>query len=311
VSLLDLSIVIVNWNTRDLLEGCLRSVFDNADGLDVEVFVVDNASTDGSAGMVAREFPDARLIVNAENLGFARANNQAISMSAGRLVMLLNPDTVVLPGALSKLMVFLDDTPDAGAVAPKLYNPDGSLQYSLRRFPGTLTAFTENPVLRDVPIIKGAAECARLAGWEHNVAAPVEQPMGAALMVRSEVIDKVGLLDERYHMFFEDVDWCYQIKRAGWKIYYVPEAGITHYGGQSAAKRADVGDRFYESLMMYYRKNFGLWKVLEARVVMFAVGAVVVALSFVINDGVVVRKAIAHMVRNATVRASSGGRSAG
>jgi len=311
VRLLDLSIVIVNWNTCDLLEGCLRSVLDNSDGLDIEVFVVDNASTDGSAGMVAKEFPEARLIVNTENLGFARANNQAISMSAGRAVMLLNPDTVVHPGAFGRLLGFLDNTPDAGAAAPKLYNPDGSLQYSLRRFPGTLTAFTENPVLRDVPIIRGATERARLASWAHTETAPVDQPMGAALMVRREVIDMVGFLDERYHMFFEDVDWCYQIKKAGWKIYYVPDVGITHYGGRSAAKRADVGDRFYESLMMYYRKNFGLWKVIKARGVMLAVGAVIVAFSFAMKDGVVIRKAIAHMVRNATVEASSGGRSSG
>lgn len=228
-----LSVVIVSWNTRDLLRRCLATLRDELAGIDSEVFVVDNNSADGSARMVEAEHGWVELIANEDNLGFARANNQAIKRSSGRFLLLLNPDTEVVPGAIRVLLDFLEAHGEAGVVAPQLINPDGSIQRSCRQFPtftgmlyelvGLSRLFPNDPRFRQY----------KMLDWNHDDEREVDQPEGACLLLRRSVIDAVGLLDEGFFMLFEEVDWCYRIKQAGWQIWFTPRARIVHHYGQS------------------------------------------------------------------------------
>lgn len=230
---LDLSIIIVNYNTRELLKACLRSVFAETDGLDFEVFVVDNSSSDGSAKMVKNLFPRVHLIQNSRNLGFAEANNQAILKSQGRYVLLLNPDTVILSKALAKLVWFMDIHPDAGAAGCMLLNPGGSIQYSMRNFPTFLNQLSECFFLhRLFPRVAffGEMVC-DLERYEQTRI--VDWVSGAALIVRKEAISQIGLLDESFFLYSEEKDWCYRAWQVGWKIYYYPEAQFIHHHGES------------------------------------------------------------------------------
>ncbi len=254
---IDLSICLVNWNTKDLLQQCIESIFKHHGQLNIEVFVIDNASSDGSARMVKNQFPDVHLIENGTNQGFAKANNQGIQRSIGRYILLLNPDTIVLPGALPMMVAFLEQHSEAGAVAARLLNSDYSLQYSLREFPTMLTPFTENTILHDVPFMRKYAEKSRLKHWDHGTLREVDQPAGAAFMVKRSVIETLGDLNSIYHMFFEDVDLCFRIKKNGWKIFYLPSAQIVHHGGQSVKKRQNIGDEFYKSMLQYFRVHYG------------------------------------------------------
>ncbi len=256
-----LSVIILNWNGRDLLRNCLRSVQDNISMFqrfnvstfqrsNVETFVVDNASSDGSAEMVRAEFGDVRLIVNAENLGFARANNVGIRASRGRYVLLLNNDAVALPGALAGLTAFMEVHGDAGAVGPRLLCPDGSLQpYAFGGDPtiGYLVRRGVNRLLCGRP----------LHDWATGVVQPVDWVSGACLMVRREAIAQAGLLDEAFFMYFEDNDWCLRIRQAGWRVYYNPQVAIIHIGGQSLARNPAARRAYRESLRHFYRKHYG------------------------------------------------------
>ncbi len=253
----DISICLVNWNTKDMLRDCLQSIDQHKDDLQIEVFVIDNASNDGSGDMVKTEFPNVYLIENNTNRGFAQANNQGIHQSSGRHIFLLNPDTVILPGALTAMVRFLDTHPQAGAVAARLFNTDGTLQYSLRHFPNFLTPFTENTNLAHIPGIHCYSRRSRMMTWSHETVREVEQPAGAALMIKRACIETLGSLNSCYHMFFEDVDICYRIRENGWKIYYLPEARIIHHGGQSVKKRKDMGLQFYRSLIKFFRIHRG------------------------------------------------------
>lgn len=248
-----LSIIILNWNGCDLLRDCLRSVQDNVrmfQPADVETFVVDNASTDGSVEMVRAAFREVRLIVNAENLGFARANNVGIVASRGRYALLLNNDTVVPTGALAGLVAFMEAHPDAGAVGPQLLGPDGAAQpYAFGGDPtlGYLLRRGINRLLFGRP----------LHDWATNVIQPVDWVSGACLLVRRAAIDRAGLLDEQIFMYFEDNDWCLRIRRAGWRVYYDPQIAITHIGGQSLAHNPAARRAYYESLRYFYAKHYG------------------------------------------------------
>jgi GT2 family glycosyltransferase len=253
--MIDLSIIIVNWNTKDLLAQCLQSVYDTIRSLDFEIIVVDNASADGSPEMVCERFPQVRLIKNRENVGFARANNQAIRESRGGYLLLLNSDTVVLPEALSQMVDFMDCHPDGGAIGPKLINPDGSFQASYADFPTLLTE---------------SLQAFGLAKWLYGpyypsppprpdeLARTVDWVAGACLMVRREVADAVGLLDEGYWMYTEETDWCYRIDQAGWNVYYLPESKIVHFGGASSSKRRpEMVAQLYRSKLHFFGKYRG------------------------------------------------------
>jgi len=256
--MIDVSIIIVNWNARDLLSECLAHLHPAIDELSAEVFVVDNASQDGSAAMVKEEFSWVRLIENAENIGFARANNQAIKLSAGQYILLLNNDAFVRPDTVVQMLSFMQAHPEAGMSGCKLFFPDGALQYSCSSFP---TLFTE---LCGALYLDRLFPRSRLFGkylmtyWGHNDVREVDAVLGACMLVRRRAIDQVGLMDEKFFMYSEEVDWCYRFKKAGWKVYYVPHAQAIHIWGGSS-KQVEVGMfvQMYRSRVAFFQKHYG------------------------------------------------------
>ena len=256
--MIDLSISIVSWNTKSHLRDCLRSVRARVEGLTYEGFVVDNASTDGSPEMVGKEFPDVQLIANEQNRGFAAANNQALRLAQGRYVILLNPDTLVHRGALETMVRFMDGHPEAGAVGCRLLNGDGTLQRSTRRMPTFTTMLYDNTLLgkfayfrRKVKDFKGKAS---------EEVEEVDATSGAALMIRRSLLDEIGLMDEGYFMFLEEVDLCRRIWAKGFRVYVVPQAVITHLGGESRRQHPEIRLIVQRSLMRYFLKYEGTIK---------------------------------------------------
>ncbi len=254
-----LSIIVVNWNTRGLLEQCLYTLERGTpDGDQVELFVVDNASTDGSGEMVAGRFEWAHLITNEENVGFARANNQAILQSRGKYVLLLNSDTEVRPGAVQRLLAFMEGRPQAGAAGARLLNTDGSLQPSCHPM---LTPEREfwRLIFLDRLAPRATYEMER---WDIDRPRPVDVIKGACLLLRREALDEVGLLDEGYFMYTEEVDLCYRLAAAGWERWWVPQAEVVHYGAASARQAAqEMYVHLYRSKVHFYRKFGGAQRV--------------------------------------------------
>jgi N-acetylglucosaminyl-diphospho-decaprenol L-rhamnosyltransferase len=252
-----LSIVIVSWNTRDLLARCLESVLEDsraAQVAEMELFVVDNASVDGSSEMVRERFPEVRLIESQRNLGFARANNLAIRQCTGRYVLLLNPDTEVRPGALAALLRFMEECPEAGAAGARLLNPDGSLQPSCDRSP---TLSRELWRLLHLDALWPYAVY-RMHGWSRDAARAVDAACGACLILRREALREVGLLDEDYFIYSEEVDLCRRLRQSRWQIFWVPWASVVHYGGQSTRQAASAMFlRLYQGKVLYFRKSRG------------------------------------------------------
>ncbi len=249
-------IVIVSWNTKDLLRDCLRSVFlelANAQ-LMAKVFVVDNNSADGSAQMVREDFPNVKLIANSENLGFAAANNQVLLHYPAPFYLILNPDTEVLPGAFQTLLKFMESHPKAGIVAPQLLNSDRSIQRSCRSFP-TISGMTF--ALLGLKSFRGKKIGNYLMlDFDHKSTSQVDQPEGACLLVRSEIVEKLDAFDERFFMLFEEVDWCYRIKQAGYEIWFNPEAKIIHHYGQSIKQvKAKMIYYSHRSFYLYITKH--------------------------------------------------------
>ncbi len=232
--IVDLSIVIVNWNSVAYLRKCLASVCANVGGLTFEVIVVDNASYDGCGEVLAREFPRVRFIQSAQNLGFARANNLGFEQSSGRNVLFLNPDTEVVGPALERLRSVLDSDPRAVIVGPKLLNSDGSIQAScVQRFPTVLNQ------LLDVDLLRAKFPHAALWGMEPlwtdaPEPAEVEVIPGACLMVKRDAFQRAGMFNSRYFMYAEDVDLCFEVKKLGWKVCYSGRAVVVHHGGVSS-----------------------------------------------------------------------------
>jgi len=253
---MDLSIIIVNWNTQDILLQCLESV--EADlavsELATEVIVVDNASTDNSVKLVKEKFPWVDLIENSENVGFAAANNQAIEQSSGRYVLLLNSDTEVKPRALQILYNYLDAHPQAGAAGSQLLNPDGTLQTSCYPFP-TLSRELWRLLHLDVLWSYGVYH---MANWDTESPREVEVIQGASLLLRRAALDQVGLLDDRYFMYTEEVDLCYRLHQGGWQLYWVPKSKVVHYGGQSTKQvPTKMFLCLYQSKLIFLRKHYG------------------------------------------------------
>ena len=270
--MLDLSIIIVSWNVKELLQRCLESIFQHPpSGLQFEVIVVDNASTDGSAAMVRDGFPQVQLLVNDENLGFTAANNQAIARSRGRYVLLLNPDTEVLGDAPATIVGYMDAHPEVGALGPQLLNPDGSIQSSRRRFPTMATAFLESTILQrwfpDNPVLRRYYMLDRPDDRTQGV----DWAVGAALLVRKEAIEQVGPLDEGFFMYSEELDWCHRIKAQGWKVVYLPTAKVVHHGAQSSEQVKPFQHiQFQRSKVRYFRKHHGAWKAEALRLFLLA-----------------------------------------
>jgi GT2 family glycosyltransferase len=258
---MDLSIVIVNWNVKDHLRECLRSLFESLQStphLTYQIIVVDSASSDGSPQMVRAEFPQVCLIASEENLGYAGGNNTGAATASGRYIFLLNPDTVVAPGSLDKMMAYMDSHPAVGAVGPQLRWPGGSIQSSRRRFPTLGSLFWESTLLGQwFPHNR----CARRYHFEDQSpdhTQPVDWLVGAALFLRREAWLQVGPLDENFFMYFEETDWCRRAVSAGWEIHYLPEAIVTHFEGKSSEQVVAARTlRFQRSKLRYTRRYFG------------------------------------------------------
>jgi hypothetical protein len=282
-SYLDFAIVVVSWNTRDLLRECLQSILaepgvaivgpvarpaEGAPNLAVEIIVVDNASDDGSAAMVQAEFPQARLITNARNAGFAAANNQAIAQARGRVVFLLNPDAYLRPGALAGLARFLGAHPEAAVAGPNVLNPDGSWQAAAFRFPTLWDLFCEAVFLSVIWPRSPLFARKELGGFDRDAACEVDWVQGCALAVRRSVWDAVGPFDEGYWMYVEELDWCRRAKNLGYRIFFTPDAQVVHYGKRSVARaRSSVLPLGFRSHFRYFRKFDGRRTELAVRLI--------------------------------------------
>jgi len=236
----DIAVIIVNWNAREDLRVCLASLYaEPRPRLGYGVWVVDNASGDGSAAMVAAEFSQVHLCANMENLGFSKANNQAIAWTDSRYIFLLNSDAAIHPGALDALMAYADSHPSAGILGPKVLNPDGTLQYSCRRFPSLGAGFFRNTYLGRLFPNNSFARDYLMTNFDHASDTLVDWVSGCAMLIRRETINQIGALDERFYMYCEDVDLCQRAWDSGQEVAYVPEAVVTHAIGRSSDKNAD------------------------------------------------------------------------
>jgi GT2 family glycosyltransferase len=254
----DVSIVVVNWNTRDLLAECLEAIARTSGDLDMEIIVVDNGSTDGSQDMVRQRFPQVHLIANMENLGFARANNQAIRRSQGRYVLLLNSDAFVREHTIQHVVAFMDAHPEAGMAGCKLLYEDGRLQPSCYTFP---TLFTEFCIATGLDKLFSKSPLFgkyRMTYWDFGDVREVDVIVGAFMLVRATAIGEVGLMDERYFMYSEEVDWCYRFKEKGWQIYFYPHAEAVHLWGSSTGRiRVEMLIQMYRSRIGFFRQHYG------------------------------------------------------
>jgi len=256
--MLDLSIVIVNYNTRDLLRDCLNSIYKSQGDFSYEVCVVDNASSDSSAEMVRREFPQAELIESEVNGGWAYGNNLALRRCRARYILLLNPDTLLPPTALQGMLDFMDAHPEAGAAGPKLVRADGSMDLACRRsFPTPEVA-----LYRMVGLSKLFPKSRRFARYnltylDPDQVAEVDSVVGAFMMVRGEIPEQVGLLDESFFMYGDDLDWALRIKGRGWKVYYNPAVQVLHYKREASRQnRRRARYEFYRAMRIFYLKHY-------------------------------------------------------
>lgn len=284
-SLSKISIIIVNYNTRELLRNCLWSILET-EGKFCQIIVVDNASTDGSSRMVQEEFPGVLLIQNVSNAGFSKANNQGIRQATGEYVLLLNSDTIVHAGALSAMGGFLSSRPDAGAVTCKLLNEDGSIQASVSSRPGPLLLLLRLlGVSRIVSSDRARRWIGRAFGYLlgrtlRDYFAPyrlgdfpveVQNISGACLMLRRDTVEQVGLLDERFFMYFEDMDYCLRLRRAAWKLFYLPNVQVVHLVGRSSGGRMrNYSVHSYRALFEFYSKHFSSAMLITVRLMVFA-----------------------------------------
>lgn len=268
-----LSILIANWNTRDVLRQCLQSLYLTANNLEFETIVVDNASSDGSPAMLRQEFPQVIVVESPENIGFGRATNQAAAMASGKVWLLLNPDTILHPQAIQRMLAYLEDNPQIGAVGPRILNPDGSLQVSC----------SPSPTL--------AREAWRLFHLDNLVAysrypektlhsdlpQSVDVLLGACILLREEVYKgderhpATGLFDEQFFVYSEEVDLCLRIRQAGWQIHWLPSALVTHYGGQSTRQAADqMFIELYRNKINYFRKHGATYSVSLYKAILYS-----------------------------------------
>lgn len=252
-----LSVAIVNWNTRDLLLDALASLYAAPPSFPFEVIVVDNASADGSAEAVADRFPQVCLLANQTNTGYAQGNNQAMERARGAYILLLNPDVLLPPGGLEKAVAFMEQRPEAGALGVRQVYPDGKLQRSVRGFPSPLAVWWELIGLSRLLPQARAFGAYRMTWFDYTHEAEVDQPMGTFLLIRRAAMEQVGLLDENFPIFFNEVDWCLRCKRAGWKIYFTPDVEIVHYGGASTAQvGAAMAWESRRGLLRFYAKHY-------------------------------------------------------
>jgi len=264
---LDISVILVSYNTIEMTKKALNDLFASVGNLKIEVFMIDNASRDNSAEVLRREYPNITLIENTQNVGFGRANNQALPHISGKYVLLLNTDAFVQPDTLLKTMLFMDEHPKYGMLGVKLLGRDGTLQPSCRYFPTSWNIFLERTNLKK--FFKNTKLIDDLA-WDHNSVKDCDWVPGCYALIRKTVIDQVGLFDPRYFLYYEEVDHCLAAKRAGWEVVYYPDTTVVHIGGESAKQEAAISSKSrqiealqIESELLYFRKNHGLTGVLK------------------------------------------------
>lgn len=285
----DISIVIVNWRVRHLVEKCLQSIQSQSQGLKVEIIIVDNDSHDGLAEMLMMDWPEVKYIGLIKNVGFAKANNLGLEQATGNYVCLLNPDTELKPGFLAGVMAYFASHPQVDIIGPRLLNPDGSLQASVRRLPKIKSQILTLLKLQNIANPKVNLEKFLPKSWwwlgkilrslfkdnqilsdylaeefDYHQEQPVEQLMGAAIICRAEAIAKIGKLDEGFYIWFEEVDFLKRAKSLGLSIHYVPSLEVVHYGGQSFAKSPSLKKQwiFDRSLLYYFWKHEAKWQSL-------------------------------------------------
>ena len=251
---LDLSIIIVSWNVRDLVLDCLASIEDAGLQLAYEVILVDNGSEDGTVRAAQMQFPDVHVIALPRNVGFGAGNNQGLLKMNGRHAVLLNSDTIVLPGGFERCVEYLDQNPDVGVVGPQLLNPDRTKQNCIHNAPTLVSELVSQSLLRRMfP--------RRYPSKRNDYSEPleVEAVLGACLFVRREVVQKVGMIDEDYFFFLEETDWCQRIRDAGWRVMHLPDAFVIHLYGEATKKKVPLRTRieYYRSRYTFFRKNRG------------------------------------------------------
>jgi Predicted glycosyltransferases len=267
---MDVSVIVVSWNVWSWLAPCLRSIRQALGRLEGEIIVVDNASTDGTPERVREAFPEVRLLINPANRGFPAANNQGMAVARGRYFFLLNPDTIVLDQAIEELVTFADAHPDVGVVGPQLLNPDGSVQSSRRRFPTFWTALFESTWWQPWAPRSILTHYYVLDRPDHEIQ-EVDWVTGAAMLVRREVVERVGPMDEGFFMYAEELDWCRRIRQAGWRVFYYPPAKVIHYGGRSSDQVPALQHlAFQRSKIRYFRKHHGTWAAAALRAFLIA-----------------------------------------
>jgi GT2 family glycosyltransferase len=249
---IDVSIVIVNWNTKDLLKNCLDSVYQTINDLTFEIVIVDNASTDGSMEMLERDFPQVIKIGNQENKGFGAANNQALAIMKSKYALLLNTDALLTPHAVNKLWDFCEANSQAAIVCGQLLNADGSKQNSFASFPSLLTLATNTSLLEYLLPKQFPSK-----RYQHDKPLEVDSAIGACMMIRKKAMEKSGVFDERYFFFFEETDLAYAMHLAGWKTFHIPDAYIYHLQGQSIGSNVRSRIEFYRSRYQFLGKWHG------------------------------------------------------
>ena len=252
----DISLIIVNHNVGELLSRCLDSI-EAASEITCELIVVDNASSDGSVAMLAQKHPRAKLIANSNNLGFAAACNIGIKAAKGKYPVLLNPDTLVEPGCLKSLFDFMESNPKAGLAGPKVLNQDGSIQPTIRAIPGYLNILfsRKSPITAIWPGNPGASRY-MLRGFPDDKPSQVPALGGVCLILRREMLEQTGLLDEKYFMYLEDIDLCLTASQKGWQVFYVPQARIIHHWGKSSEQeKTRMDEEHRRSMYLFFEKN--------------------------------------------------------
>jgi GT2 family glycosyltransferase len=262
-----LSIAIVNWNAGKYLSDCLESITVHPPACTYEIWLADNASTDGSSAKVEDAFPQVRTILNQENRGFAGGNNQIIAESNGEYILLLNPDTLIIAGALQSLVDFLDANPTAGGCGPRLSNPDGSLQVSCFPFP-TILRETWRLLHLDAIFPLGVYP---LSSWQQDRPRSVDAIQGACLLIRRSALNQVGKLDAGYFMYTEEIDLCHRLRQADWPLFWIPSAEVIHYGGMSTRHVADsMFLRLYHSKVRFFRQRYGNFQAAVYKLILYS-----------------------------------------
>jgi GT2 family glycosyltransferase len=260
----DLSIVVVTWNAKKVTEECLESIERQDAARSLETIVVDNASSDGTVEMVQEKFPSVRLVQNDQNLGFAKANNSGIRLSTGKYICLINSDVNVPPSCLRRIYCFMEENPSVGLLGPRMLGADGKTRRSCMRFPTLWSSFCRALGLDS--LVKGSTTFGGflMSDFKHDRVMDVEVLNGWFWVVRREALEQVGLLDERFFMYGEDVDWCYRFRSKGWRTVFYPEAEAIHYGGASSAR---APARFYVEM---HKANVQYWRKHHGRLAQFA-----------------------------------------